>query len=212
LRRWKPLFRPIILKLIRSGTAMAGRALHRARSRYCRRSYTPEGTMLVVDAYRQCSDGADASNKSGPNLVCIWRTGGRDIRRRVCRVGLDGSNWPQRLLLPFRKKLCFPPRTSAVNVLAKSRAHQRYDALPTAPLAMVMRAAAQLGVDVEEFDATQTFFGRLNLCGPGGTLLRWERRVNPAITPSSPPASRQAATTPCGPLPSNARSTELPAL
>jgi NTE family protein len=85
------------------------------------------------------------------------------------------------MLMPFRKKL-LPAAPSAVNVLWRSLvAHQRYDALPTAPFDMVMRPPLPLGVDVTDFDRHTDIFLASYLWARQA-IVALEAEGHPAIT------------------------------
>ena len=96
--------------------------------------------------------------KRGPNLVVHFG----EPAAEMFDVAYDAL--PGRLelfaamLMPFRRKL-LPAAPSAVNVLWRSLvAHQRYDALPTTPLDLVMRPPRPLGVEVTDFDRHTEIF------------------------------------------------------
>jgi NTE family protein len=153
--------------------------------------YTPEGAMLV--------DGCLVDNvplapmhqlKSGPNLVVHFGDPAPE------KFDVDYAALPGRLelfaamLMPFRKKL-LPAAPSAINVLWRSLvAHQRYDALPVAPLDMVMRPPRPLGVDVTDFDRHTDIFQASYLWAQQ-VIAALEAEGNPAlaaILASSKPA------------------------
>jgi NTE family protein len=147
------------LELIRSGPVWQAVRASSAIPGLLPPFYTPEGAMLV--------DGCLIDNvplvpmhqlKSGPNLVVHFG------EPEVETFDVEYEALPGRLeliaamLMPFRKKL-LPAAPSAVNVLWRSLvAHQRYDALPTAPLDLVMRPPRPLGVDVTDFDRHTDIF------------------------------------------------------
>ena len=119
--------------------------------------------------------------KSGPNLVVHFGEPAAEM------FDVEYAALPGRLelaaamLLPFRKKL-LPAAPSAVNVLWRSLvAHQRYDALPTAPLDMVMRPPLPLGVDVTDFDRHTDIFWASYLWAREA-IVALEAEGNPAIT------------------------------
>jgi len=121
--------------------------------------YTAEGAMLV--------DGCLIDNvplaqmhqlKSGPNLVVHFGDPAAEMFD-VEYAALPGRlELAMAMLMPFRKKL-LPAAPSAVNVLWRSLvAHQRYDALPTAPLDHVMRPPFSPDIGVTEFERHTEIF------------------------------------------------------
>src|SRR6202048_1808141 len=121
--------------------------------------YTAEGAML--------RDGCLIDNvplaqmhqlKSGPNLVVHFGDPAAEMFD-VEYAALPGRlELAMAMLMPFRKKL-LPAAPSAVNVLWRSLvAHQRYDALPTAPLDHVMRPPFSPDIGVTEFERHTEIF------------------------------------------------------
>jgi len=147
------------LELIRSGLMWEAVRASSAIPGLLPPFYTRDGNMLV--------DGCLIDNvplapmhelKTGPNLVVHFG----EPAAEMFDVAYDAL--PGRLelfaamLMPFRRKL-LPAAPSAVNVLWRSLvAHQRYDALPTTPLDLVMRPPRPLGVEVTDFDRHTEIF------------------------------------------------------
>jgi NTE family protein len=170
------------LELIRSGLLWQAVRASSAIPGLLPPFYTPEGTMLV--------DGCLIDNvplvpmhqlKSGPNLVVHFGEPAAEM------FDVEYAALPGRfelfaaMLMPFRKKL-LPAAPSAVNVLWRSLvAHQRYDALPTAPFDMVMRPPLPLGVDVTDFDRHTDIFLASYLWARQA-IVALEAEGHPAIT------------------------------
>ena len=147
------------LELIRSGPLWQAVRASSAIPGLLPPFYTREGAMLV--------DGCLIDNvplaqmhqlKSGPNLVVHFGDPAAEM------FDVDYSALPGRLelamamLMPFRRKL-LPNAPSAVNVLWRSLvAHQRYDALPTAPLDHVMRPPFSSDIGLTEFERHTEIF------------------------------------------------------
>src|SRR3984893_13437043 len=147
------------LELIRSGPLWQAGPASSAIPGLLPPFYTPEGAMLV--------DGCLIDNvplapmhqlKSGPNLVVHFGEPAAEMFD-VEYAALPGRlELAMAMLMPFRKKL-LPAAPSAVNVLWRSLvAHQRYDALPTAPLDHVMRPPFSPDIGGTEFERHTEIF------------------------------------------------------
>ena len=147
------------LELIRSGLMWEAVRASSAIPGLLPPFYTRDGNMLV--------DGCLIDNvplapmhelKTGPNLVVHFGEPAAE-RFDVAYDALPGRlELFAAMLMPFRRKL-LPAAPSAVNVLWRSLvAHQRYDALPTTPLDLVMRPPRPLGVEVTDFDRHTEIF------------------------------------------------------